>query len=79
MTLQDVMELANSNYSDLPLGWRLVAIDDTGDYINGYAFKPSDWEEKGKPIIRIQNLTSDKPFNRTTKFIESKYHIVNNR
>lgn len=77
MTLQDVMELANSNYSDLPLGWRLVAIDDTGDYINGYAFKPSDWEEKGKPIIRIQNLTSDKPFNRTTKFIESKYHIVN--
>ncbi|WNF16194.1 restriction endonuclease subunit S [Microcystis aeruginosa] len=68
---------SNSNYSDLPQGWRLVAIDDTGDYINGYAFKPSDWEEKGKPIIRIQNLTSDKPFNRTTKFIESKYHIVN--
>ncbi|ROI11272.1 restriction endonuclease subunit S [Microcystis aeruginosa FACHB-524] len=68
---------SNSNYSDLPTGWRLVAIDDTGDYINGYAFKPSDWEEKGKPIIRIQNLTSDKPFNRTTKFIESKYHIVN--
>lgn len=25
-------------------------------YINGAAFKPSDWSPTGKPIIRIQNL-----------------------
>lgn len=28
-----------------------------GTYINGYAFKPSDWNNEGKPIIRIQDLT----------------------
>ena len=26
-------------------------------YINGRAFKPSEWEQQGLPIIRIQNLT----------------------
>ena len=26
-------------------------------YVNGYAFKPSDWGTKGLPIIRIQNLS----------------------
>lgn len=26
-------------------------------YVNGYAFKPTDWREKGLPIIRIQDLT----------------------
>ena len=26
-------------------------------YVNGRAFKPSEWEECGLPIIRIQNLT----------------------
>lgn len=29
---------------------------DIASYINGYAFKPTDWKEVGKPIIRIQNL-----------------------
>lgn len=26
-------------------------------YVNGYAFKPTDWRESGLPIIRIQDLT----------------------
>ena len=26
-------------------------------YVNGYAFKPSDWGTEGLPIIRIQNLS----------------------
>jgi type I restriction enzyme S subunit len=26
-------------------------------YVNGYAFKPTDWRERGLPIIRIQDLT----------------------
>ena len=29
---------------------------DIATYVNGYAFKPSQWEENGYPIIRIQNL-----------------------
>jgi type I restriction enzyme S subunit len=28
-----------------------------GQYINGYPFKPDDWGESGRPILRIQNLT----------------------
>jgi type I restriction enzyme S subunit len=53
--------------SQLPLGWTVASINDTGRYINGFAFKPSHWGEVGRPIIRIQNLTDeDKVFNRTT-------------
>ena len=28
-------------------------------FINGYAFKPTDWGETGLPIIRIQDLTGN--------------------
>ena len=57
---------ANSEHA-LPLGWALSTIGETGEYINGFAFKPSHWGSAGRPIIRIQNLTDPlKPFNRTT-------------
>jgi hypothetical protein len=42
---------------DGPPGWIAARINDTGLYINGLAFKPSDWRKEGLPIIRIQNLT----------------------
>ncbi|SIT05763.1 restriction endonuclease subunit S [Insolitispirillum peregrinum] len=46
------------------------------DFINGYAFKPSDWCDVGRPIIRIQNLTDgSKKFNRTLLEIPSKYIV----
>lgn len=49
---------------DLPVGWTLARIDDTGEYVNGLAFKNSDWKPAGTPIIRIQNLTNPAvPFN----------------
>lgn len=32
-------------------------LGDVASYINGFAFKPSDWTTTGLPIIRIQNLT----------------------
>ena len=45
-------------------------------FINGKAFKPSDWEPNGRKIIRIQNLTdSSKAYNRTTLDVESKYLV----
>lgn len=47
-------------------------------YINGRAFKPSEWETAGKPIIRIQNLTSESaPFNYSTGTFEEKYIVRN--
>lgn len=35
-----------------------ITLGEVGTYINGYAFKPSDWGTHGLPIIRIQNLTN---------------------
>lgn len=43
--------------SQIPKHWSLTKMKHVGEYINGYPFKPKDWGEKGKLIIRIQNLT----------------------
>ena len=46
------------------------------NYINGRAFKPAEWETTGKPIIRIQNLTSESaPYNYSTGKFEDKYIV----
>ena len=37
----------------------MVRLGDVATYINGYAFKPSDWSDTGLPIIRIQDLTGN--------------------
>ena len=52
--------------NQLPQGWVIAKIGDTGKYINGFAFKPEHWGVEGRPIIRIQNLTdSSNELNRT--------------
>lgn len=52
----------------VPEGWASMAMNDIAEYINGYAFKPSDWGTKGKPIIKIKEMgsgiTADTPRNR---------------
>lgn len=42
----------------LPADWRLYRLGDLAVYWNGRAFKPEEWQEKGRPIIRIENLNS---------------------
>lgn len=37
----------------------MARLGDIATYINGYAFKPSDWSDSGLPIIRIQDLTGN--------------------
>ena len=62
--------------TDFPCGWTPAKLGDLGTYINGMAFKPSDWARDGLPIIRIQNLTDPgKPFNRFSGDFESRYRI----
>ena len=39
--------------------WKKIKLGDVATYVNGYAFKPSDWSDNGLPIIRIQNLTGN--------------------
>ena len=44
--------------------WGKVRVGDALRLINGRAFKPSEWKEKGLPIVRIQNLNNaEAPFN----------------
>lgn len=39
-------------------GWEYKKLGEVATYLNGYAFKPSEWVESGMPIIRIQNLNN---------------------
>ena len=51
--------------------WKTVRLGDVATYINGYAFKPSDWGTTGLPIIRIQNLTGN---DYETNFFNGEIH-----
>jgi type I restriction enzyme S subunit len=56
--------------------WATHKLADLGEYINGKAFKPTDWKTSGVPIIRIQNLTDpSKPFNYFDQPVESRYLV----
>ena len=63
---------------EIPEGWEVSKLKYLGRYVNGYPFKPDDWGDKGKPIIRIQDLTgsNDSP-NYYDGDIGAKYHIKN--
>lgn len=63
----------------LPKGWCWATINDTGLYINGFAFKPSHRTDSGLPIIRIQNLTDpSKPYNYTELELPEDYKVITN-
>ena len=60
----------------LPDGWAEATVDDLGEFLNGMAFKPTDWQNEGIGIIRIQNLTDPaKPLNRTKRSFDEKYRV----
>lgn len=60
----------------IPKDWMVINIAKTMKLINGYGFKPSQWEKEGLPIIRIQNLNdSHAPYNYFTGVIDTKFHI----
>ncbi len=42
---------------ELPPGWAQATLGEVGDYLNGRGFKKSEWCDRGRPIVRIQNLT----------------------
>jgi len=53
-----------------------MTLNETGEYINGFAFKPTDRSDEGLPIIRIQNLTKpDSIPNRTLRTVDQKYIV----
>ncbi len=56
----------------------MAKLGDVASYVNGYAFKPSDWSKDGTPIIRIQDLTGNSyQMNRYNGEMDSKYRVEN--
>src|SRR5699024_2910902 len=61
----------------IPRTWNVSKVKWLGSFINGYDFKPSDWGDKGIPIIRIQNLTNpDKKLNYFDGEVDAKHLIT---
>ena len=62
----------------IPEGWERKPISAIAEYLNGFAFKPSDWQKEGKPIIKIkemnQGISDDTPRN-NGDCIPAKYLI----
>ena len=65
--------------NSVPEGWTKPSMNDIANYLNGYAFKPGDWSEKGKPIIKIkemnEGITTATPRNEGSP-IPEKYNIT---
>jgi type I restriction enzyme, S subunit len=60
----------------LPSGWASATLGELGIYVNGRGFKESEWSTRGRPIIRIQNLTgSSANFNYYSGAIKER-HLV---
>jgi type I restriction enzyme, S subunit len=60
--------------SELPPGWTRTTLGQLGRYLNGRAFKKSEWSRSGRPIVRIQNLTgSSAVFNYFDGPLEERY------
>lgn len=64
-----------SDLYELPNGWEWKKLGDLAEYINGMAFKPTDWVDSGYPIIRIQNLNGSNDFNYFNGDAPSKYYV----
>ncbi|MDO7850401.1 restriction endonuclease subunit S [Hymenobacter convexus] len=60
--------IGHTAFKDSPLGkipesWEVASLGSVFDFLNGKAFKPSEWSKTGLPIIRIQNLNGSSVFN----------------
>lgn len=60
---------------EIPAHWELRRLKYVADFINGAAFKPTDWQSDGIPIIRIQNLNGGEDFNYSGEELPEKYHV----
>ena len=54
----------------------MARLGDIATYVNGFAFKPTDWSDNGLPIIRIQDLTGNSyQANRYNGSYQPKYEV----
>ncbi|WP_022952671.1 restriction endonuclease subunit S [Leucothrix mucor] len=70
-------DFKNINGHRIPLTWKLSKVKFIGEYLNGFAFKPTHWSTQGVPIIRIQNLSNpDSDINRTSFIPPARYQVM---
>ncbi|NOJ06396.1 restriction endonuclease subunit S [Vibrio splendidus] len=59
----------------VPKGWQKSQISDICKLQNGNSFKPHQWDTKGLPIIRIQNLNGSNNFNYYSGEVNDKWLV----
>jgi type I restriction enzyme S subunit len=60
-----------------PTNWEWVRLGESLIMINGRAFKPTEWQSQGLPIVRIQNLNSaTAPFNYCDASKVEERHVI---
>ena len=59
----------------VPKGWLYKTVGDICHFVNGNGFKSSEWDTKGLPIIRIQNLNGSEDFNYFNGEIKEKWLV----
>ena len=50
-------EFKDTELGEIPAGWEVVPQGSVATFFNGRAYKLTEWEETGTPVIRLQNLT----------------------
>ncbi|SFP59994.1 restriction endonuclease subunit S [Pseudomonas borbori] len=60
---------------EVPRDWEVIPLKRVADFINGAAFKPSEWAESGVPIIRIENLNGGENFNYFSGDLDPRYIV----
>ena len=57
------VKMVDSPLGKIPEGWEMKRIGDVCTVVPGYAFKSSDWQKSGIPVIKIKNINSDNTVN----------------
>ncbi|MGE0999929.1 restriction endonuclease subunit S [Bacillus sp. Gnz1/3] len=55
--LDEALVLEKEQPYEVPVNWIWTKIGKIANHYNGKAFKSTEWSDKGRPIIRIQDLT----------------------
>lgn len=71
-------QLSIDDKTGLPEGWERKSLTSVAEFLNGFAFKPTDWFEEGHPIIKIREMKNgigkDTPRNKGGR-IHNKYLV----
>jgi type I restriction enzyme S subunit len=59
----------------VPSSWTVQPLKTIASFTNGEAFKPSEWSDRGTPIVRIQNLNGSDEFNHYQGSVDPRYHV----